>query len=524
MELKFLEKLKTKKPGFLKKYDYNIDDVIGVKDDERFILYTKRKLIRIYHGNLKSKSLLSTYIPIENAIFYNFELDKSILEKVEIDEYIETKVDEGAAVNEIDKHVIKYKIIDSIKDEKKVMIEAIIVPESFIKNAYKDILEETGYIDYISFPAFAYKALYEEEIIKKANDLFVVFLRDKIFLTFYSEGELLSIETVSGGLDKVYDALKKYKIKNFDEKVFEKLLTKKGLNDIKYTNKEQKVLNIIKNSFSSMVNILNSKIENVISKYNITDIERIFVTSEFGNIEGLQDFISEKIVNIDTFGFEFYEEYNLDRLNVNPFLFLGMLEAHYAYKNEDQSYNYSLDLRKPTLFYRPSGKLLLLFGASVILTGSYPLYLYIQGLNFEKKNDELLAQLNQLKNQNKILKDNISKIEKEGKKVKAEREKYLKQINKTKEFIKSVYEFKYSYIPKSTELVDMVLLMNKDDVYLDSMKYSDGLFELSVFSFRDVNIPKLIDDLVKKGFNVDTDGVEYKKGRYNAVIRIKEWV
>ena len=63
-------------------------------------------------------------------------------------------------------------------------------------------------------------------------DLFVVFLYDKVFLTFYNVGELLSIVIVSGGLNKVYEALGKLKIKNFDINVFEKLLTKKGVNNL----------------------------------------------------------------------------------------------------------------------------------------------------------------------------------------------------------------------------------------------------------------------------------------------------
>jgi hypothetical protein len=86
------------KPKFLKKYDYNIDEVIGVKGDDKFILYRKKKLIRIYRDSLKSKALLSTYIPIEQAIFYSFEVEKSVIEKVDIDNFIETKVYEEAGV------------------------------------------------------------------------------------------------------------------------------------------------------------------------------------------------------------------------------------------------------------------------------------------------------------------------------------------------------------------------------------------------------------------------------------------
>jgi hypothetical protein len=126
------------KLGFLKQFDYNIDEVIGVKNYEKFILYIKKKLIRIYRASLKSKALLSTYIPIEEAIFYNFEIEKKVLEKIEdLDDYIETKVYDEAGVNETEKYVIKYKIIDSMKNEKLVTVEVIIIPASYIENGYK---------------------------------------------------------------------------------------------------------------------------------------------------------------------------------------------------------------------------------------------------------------------------------------------------------------------------------------------------------------------------------------------------
>ena len=509
------------KPGFLKKYDYNIDEVIGVKGRDRFILYTKKKLIRIYRGSLKSKALLSTYVPIEHAIFYSFEIEKNIIEKVDLENFIETKVYEEAGVDETEKYIIKYKIIDSMKDEKIVTVEIIIVPASFIENGYKDITDQTGYIDYISFPAFAYKALYDEKIIQKANDLFVVFLYDKVFLTFYHEGELLSIVTISSGLDKVFESLAKLKIKKFDINVFEKLLTKKGVNNLKYTNPEKTVLDIVKDEFLTLINIVNSQIEKIGLKYNVSEVDRIFVTSEYGNIEGLQDYI-QKIIGIDTFGFEFYEEYNLDRLAVNPFLFLGMLEAHNAYKNQDQTYNFSLKLRKPTFFYRPSGRLFLILTAAVVGMGSYPAYLYFSGLSYENKNKELRSAVRELTVANAKLTNQIKTLQKQEQNILKERKQYIKNIAFIKNFIKSVYEFKYSYIPKSSELVDMTVIMNKNKVYLNTLNYSDGMFELNVFSFKDTQIPNFIDDLVKKGFNVETEGVNYIDGKYNATIRIKE--
>ena len=380
-----MKKLKLRIPKFslFKKYNYNINEIIGIKEKEKYILYPNKKLIRLYHDKLVSKALLSTYIPIEKAIFYSFEIEKSVIEKVNIDSFIETKVYEEGGVSETEEYIIKYKIIE-LDDDKNVSIEIVIVSKTYFKNAFKYIIDDTGYIDYISFPAFAYESLYEEKILKKANDLFVVLLKDKVFLTFYSEGNLVNIVTIAGGLDFVFEELKNLKIKNFDFEIFKKILLKKGLNEIKYLNKEKIVLKKLQEKFIQFGDIINSQISSTVEKYKLDNIERIFITTEFGNVPNLEKFI-ENLLSIKTFNFEFYENYNLDKLEINPFLFLAMLETYCAYKNSNQEYNFSLFLRKPTFFYRPSGMLLLIFISSIILSGAYPLYLYINGLIFKKK-------------------------------------------------------------------------------------------------------------------------------------------
>ena len=257
-----MKKLKLSIPKF-KKYNYTINEIIGVKGKKQYILYPNKKLIRLYRGKLASKALLSTYIPIEKAIFYSFEIEKSIIEKIDIDSFIETKVYEEGGVSETEEYVIKYKIIE-LENEKNVSIETVIVPKTYLINDFKYIIDETGYIDYISFPAFAYESLYEEKILKKANDLFVVLLKDKVFLTFYSEGSLVNIVTIAGGLDFVFEELKNLKIKSFDFEIFKKILLKKGLNEIKYLNKEKIVLKKLQEKFIQFGDIINSQISSTV--------------------------------------------------------------------------------------------------------------------------------------------------------------------------------------------------------------------------------------------------------------------
>lgn len=506
---------------YIKKYNYNLDEVVGVKGKDRYILYTKKKLIRIYRGSLKSTPLLCSYIPIDKAIFYSFEIEKSVLEKVDLKSYIETKVYEEAGVEETQEYEIKYKVVEKLKDDKHAVVETVIVSVEDLTKEFKYILKEAGYIDYISFPAFSYRALYEEGILKKGNDLFVVFLYDKIFLTFYSEGELVYMNTLAEGLNKIYQSLSELKIKGFDYELFKKLLLKKGLSIGKYSSNELLVLEIIKKNFSNIANIIIDEINKFKQKYNIEDLDRIFVTSEYGDIEEADEYL-QNVLGLEVKNFEFYEKYNLDRLPVDPFLFLAMLETHYAYKYNDQRYNFSKFLRKPTFFYRPSGILILTAIISVLILGAYPLYLYLIGLNFEMKNKELSKEIDKLNSKKIQLQKQMFALQSKDKQLTKEIEENQKEVRRIQKFIEEVYKFKFSYLPKSQEIVDITYLMNKNKVYAKIIEYKKGLYTIKLFSYHESDIPNLIKDLADNGFSVDFDEIVYKEGKYNSEIRIKE--
>jgi len=506
---------------FLKKYDYDINRVVGVKKEESYILFADKKLLRIYRGKLKSAPLLTSYIPVEHVMFYNFEVEKNILEKVDLDKFIETKMYEETGIDETEKYMVRYKLVDFLQDDKKIMIETVIVAESFIKNYFKDIVEKTGYIDYLSFPAFSYQSLYQEGILRLANDVFVVILDDKIFVTFYSNGKLVKIVTMSGGLDKIYEKLEKLNIANFDFEIFKKLLKRKGVEQSRYSSKEFKVYKAISDEFESFKTIIDDQIKRLIEKYSIESIDRVFITTKYGNIRGLEEFFT-KLIYIDTFNFEFYENYNLDKLPIDPLLFLGMLETHYAYKNEDLSYNFSLSVRKPTFFYRPSGQLVLTISAATFIFSIAPLYLYIDGIIYEYKNKELISNINSLNKEIAVLTSKKTKLENEKKNILKIMSKFTKTIKKDKSLIREVYTFKYNYIPKSEELTAITFFLNRNNIYLKDLSYKDNKYVIDVFSIKDTNIANLIDDFTNNGFNISTDGITLKDKYYISTIRISE--
>jgi len=506
---------------FFQKYNYDINRVIGVKDKERYILLSEKKLIRIYRNKLKSTPLLASYIPIENAIFYSFEVEKNVIENIDLDSFVETKVYEEAGLLETEEYLIKYEVVHMLKDDKKAVIQCVIVPINFIAKNYEYILKESGYIDYLSFPAFAYKSLYQENILKEGNDLFVVILFDKIFFTFYSGGELVYLNTVSGGLNKVYESLKSLKIANFSFDLFKKLLTKKGLSRSKYNPSEAPVLNVIETEFKNYSKIIESQISDLVTNYEIEDVDRIFVITEYGKIPGIEDFYEYQLQK-KALGFEFYEEYNLDKLPIDPFLFLAMIETHHAYKSGNLKYNFSLFLRKPTFFYRPSGILILISILALLLLSAYPIYLWVDGFIYSLKAKHIQKEVKQLQIEKSRILSQINMYKNKIKNIQKKVSSIHEDIENSKKLIETLYEFKFNYLPKSQELVDITKLMNKDKIFLVNMDYKNGIYILKVYSPNDNMLGKFVDDLINAGFNVSFKTIQKQNDKYYTTLRIEE--
>ena len=504
-----------------KKYNYDVNKVIGVKEKDRYILFADKKLLRIYRDKLKSTPLLCSYIPIENAIFYSFEIESHIIDSVDFDSFVETKVYEEAGLLETEEYIIKYEIVNSLKDEKKSVVQCVIVSLSFIKNNYNYILNESGYIDYLSFPAFAYKSLYSENILKKGNDLFIILRYDKIFFTFYSEGKLTYINTVTGGLEKSFESLSSLKISNFDLDLFKKILIKKGISKNRYKIEEKPVFEKLFGDFKNISKIIEEESLNIVNYFDVENIERIFITTEYGDIPGLNIFLETQLRK-KVFGFEFAKDYNLDKLPIDPFLFLAMLETHEAYNFNDLSHNFSIFLRKPTFFYRPSGILILITFIVFTLFMIYPLYLYIDAKIYESKTNKLKNKFYILTSEKNGLEKITNSLENKNRSLFKKIKRLTNKINISKDFIDTIYKFKFGYLPKSQELTEITLLMNKYKIYLNTLDYLQNEYKLNIYSYKSENITKFINSLINSGFNVYFDTIENKNGKYFTVIRIEE--
>jgi len=513
-----------------KKYDYNFNEIIGIKEDKKYRLVVKSKVLRKYNGKLhKPKNLVTSYINLEAALeaayFYSFEVDKNILHKVkDLEHFIMSRAYAEAGIEKTEKYILKYSIIE-LKNPKKIKIECILLPETYVKLNYKKYAEDIGYLDYLSFPIFSYKVIYQEKLLEPGKDMFIVFLKDKISITVYNNGDFYFTIMISGGLKQFYNALAtELEIEDFDEKLFEMILKKKGFKNSKYLLEEKPILEVLDKELSKIFNIIQEELAKKYEKYDINTIDRIFITSDYGNIPDIENKFNSYF-KTESRPFDFYEKYNLDKLSISPFLYMSMLEAYHAYKFNDLYYNHSLWQRPPTFFYRASGQFVMANVLGTLLLLSYPVYLKFATIIYQNKNQELQSKINKttvnIGISQKILKtyQNLLKEKKEL------YEGQLNKIHSIHDLIGEIYKFKTSKVNYETPfLTKLTELFNKFKVYIEEYTKEDNKYIISLYSDEDKNIVNLIKQL-SKDYEVINQRIFYdiKQSIYKSTIKIKRY-
>ncbi len=466
---------KNKFEKYFKKYSYNINKIVGVNPFDFNELYSleDRRLSKIRKKNVKQEHLISTYIPNKNVITYEFKIQKNLLDKIELYDYIETKSYEEVGLDEAEEYIFKYKLIESEADTKNVLIEVVIVSKKELEEFFSPIKEEYGYLDYLTYPGFVFNVLYQEKILEPQNDLYIYFTKDDIFITLYSEGKFLQTFIIPEGLENIYDELmESIKIKNFNFELFMQLLIQKGLDLNNYNEKEQKLFNTVSELFSNKFLIISNQLHTIIRKFSLTTIDRIFMGTPKGVIPGISEF-ANMYLGVEANDLKFDIDYNPENIEIDQILFLSMLYASSAYKNDNQQDNFTIYYRPPTFFYRKSGQLISISIATIIIALMYPTYQVIESYLLEAKKQELQQTFNTLKKQNRKLRNENKKITKTLETAKEKKEKIIKYIDNLKLVIKRNYIEKRKYIPKAEFLAMLVNYLHDNEVYVSEIDFSD---------------------------------------------------
>jgi len=531
-------KLKNMLEKYTKEYSYNLDKIVGINpfDFDTLYLLDNGKLSQITKKEMKEEYLLASYIPNKNILSYELKIQKNLLDKIEIEDYIETKAYEEMSLDEVEEYIFKYKMINLAHDDKHVLFEVIIISKKEIEEYYAPIKQAYGHLDFITYSGYIYNVLYKEKILDRRNDLFIYFTRDEIIITLYGEGDFLQTLIIPEGLFSIYEELgNNIRIRNFDFDKFLFVLGNKGLDVNNYSEKEEQLFNILTELFSNTFITISTQLHSITRKFSLTTIDRIFMSGIKGSIPGISDF-ANMYLGVEANDLRFDKPYNPKGIEIEQMTFISMLYAQTCYKNDYQSENFTVYHRSPTFFYRTSGQFISVTIGSFILSILFPTYQYLYAIILESSNDSIKEELNNLKVIDKQLKVEHKHLKKRYKKREKDKKKLLTYIENASKIIDQIYAAKKDYTPKAMFLAKLSLYLHRHKVYLKEVVYSNldenkknkeindinKYMILNVYAKDSKNITNFINDFVmNENIKVNTTGYIHQKDKYTSQIMIK---
>ena len=508
----------------IEKYSYDVDRVVGIDPtnlENRIILENGKLALFDSKKSLRGHFLLTTYLQTKDVIPYSFEMEKSLLEKVDIEDYIETKAYEEAGLDETQEYLFKYKILESFVHEKTLLVEVIIVSkEAVLEQNFSEILEQTKYLDYIAYPGFIFEVLYKTNILNVSNDLFIYFTKNEIFLSVYSEGKFLQTLTIPDGLESIYSKIIDLNIKNIDYQLFLKVLNKKGLEQNNYNDNEKIIFNELSEIFSNIFLLVSNQIYNINRKFSIEAIDRVFISTEEGTIPGISEF-SNLYLGLESSDLKFDTNYNPSNIVIDQILFLTMLHAQMAFKMDNQENNFSIFKRPPTFFYRSSGQFISITLAAILLSSLFPIYQLVDSYIIKANNAVKQKELDHKNSEKRNLTNRNVHLGKKLKSIVTKNKTIQEHIDKIHSIIDTIYKQKKGYIPKTEALIKLTSYLNESGVWITNIDVEDNVVILDIVAKNPKLITHFVNEIVQKDYpNTTTTGLTKSNDIYVSKVKV----
>ena len=460
---------------------------------------------------------IGSRVSFEDLITHTFKISKNI-PKEDMDVTVELKMYEDAGLSTDKKYKINY-IKKELDYEESYIIEAYAVETEKIEKELSFVFDKAKYIDFLAAPNLAFSTLYNNKILAPKKDIFVYFDENEAFFSVYKEGVYLS----SSSLPTLNEILKKVNEDGYgyESEDLIKVLSYKGLDSSKYNEDEIPLYQKISTIFSDIFLKINNIAMHNRSIFGFDQIERIFVTTRYGRVKGLREFIhSIGLVDTEVRDFNLFKQ----KISKN---FLEKVVGFYIldkFLQKDSSDNLSFIERKPSWYRTTAGRFILFVFLVCILFGSYPAYLQSEITSMQKEKSALENQYNNLKRKTFHIKREIATVKQRIKEVKKE---FNAQSDKISNIAKSINELA-DIKSKDKKDTKTILIING---YLKKYKLAvknfefknDGEINIEIvakYSERD-KIAKFMKELIGSGFiEVSTDEIKLDNSYYISKIEM----
>ncbi len=480
-------------------------------------LYFKNEIKPINLDKIKRNSFFASYIQSKNIISSTIEISRNIPDE-DLQDAIEIKVYDELGLDSAVEYNITYSEIETNNTKNKTF-NVFVIDSNILTSQFDKVIKKTKYIDYITTAPFLIQSLYKKRLIESDSvDCFVYFQKNDAFLAIYRMGEYLYSKSLHYSLSELNEKFCELNGERIDEDEFLKLLTTEGLKttNLAYQSSLMKL-------FGELFLYINDVILFAKRSHEIEKIDKIFIGSEVGILIGVDEY-AKSYLGLESFEFNFSIAINSNEWYIDQIHILTILSAQIYLEDDNEKFNFSKFKRPPPLNKRPSGKLLGVIAASLVLSLAFPAYQYGFSLflNIESK---------KAKTEYKILNSEANRIRKEISTLKNERAKVAKIIEQEskklefrKKLLTQMYEKKINYPMKAKNITKIIKIINKYDSKISSIEYENRILKFYIQNSDDKKITELIKELTKlQNYKVSTDKIEkgFDKELYLSTIMVR---
>ena len=477
-----IKKLKTKSPIF------TID------------IYAKKSYLfdRLFQADKYNKNCFSiSYMRIQDL--NNSILSLENIPDLEIEESIEIRAIEELGLPLEDDHKIIYKEVENV-DKNDRYFNLFITTHNNIQKLYDRYIKKYKYIDLILPFGLLYESLYDLNILESAFiDCFIYFQKDDANISIYKNGCFIFSKHVEQNLLLIYENFIKFSENEVEYKQFCNMLCTNSYKSDKsfefaYMQSFEEVFLLLKDSF-----------EYIKRSFGFKNIDRIFISSDYGTINYMQDYISAYL-DIKSSGFTFndlFEQKEVDDLSK-----LMTLSAISYQNDKSKTANLSLFKRPKPFFDTKNGELVLVCLGSVAILAFYPAYLYISNFQEIQKQDTLIQKLSKLEKETKELKVKIKSLQNSIEIKNDAISKVKANYDKKFELLKQLHKSKVKNRSISKHILRVFELVNQSGTKIVNLSIEKNILVLLVTSRDEKSIIKFLLLLSKDNyFSIKTEQI-----------------
>ena len=472
----------------------------------------------ISKGNINfydRKNLYISYLYSKDFLIGSVEVNRGISEE-DLKDAVEVAAYDELGLDSAVEYIIKYIEVHLINSENRVF-NIFAIPTYKLLETFENI-GAIKHIDFIAPSPLLYSGLYNKEYLERGKvDCFVHFDYEDAFITIYSDGEYIYSKSLTHSLKKINEEFAKLLAQHIDEKEFFNLLKTQGL-----MTADSVIQKNLMKIFGDIFNYINDVLQFAKRSNSIETIDNFYITSKIGDIKGLVEFATN-YTNLVASKLELKVSKNSSEISLDPIAEIMIVYGRDYLNNKNDKYNFSIFKKEPEFFTRPSGKLVKVIAASLLLSLALPLYQVYEIYTFEQKYKVLSSENQNLTIRVNNMKVALSNLEKKRKELEKKLSIKAKDLEFRTKLLHEIYNKKVNYAMKAKILNDLFKRVNKYNSKVEQVTNHDREITITVRSKKDKFITELIKDISQnKQYKVSTDLIVKDKNTsyYKSAIKV----